>query len=96
MSDSIGDVGDFEEPPRHPTDVQEELQRLSTNLTNTIFEDEIFDEFAEKFPEEFAYQIGETIAIVLGNRAQRFRGKLIEGFNDGIEELTNDMEVEQE
>jgi hypothetical protein len=86
MSDTIGDVGDFEEPPRHPDDIKAELAELSTKMTNDIFENEIFDEFVGKFPEEFVYQIGETIAIVLGDRAQGLRAKLIEGFDGGLEE----------
>lgn len=89
----LGDVGDFEEPPRHPLDIQAELEKLSNATTETIFEEGIFDDYAEKFPEEFAYQMGETIAMVLGDRARRLRAKMIEGYDGGMAEL-EEMGVE--
>lgn len=98
MSDTndLGDTDDFPRPARHPTDIKVELERLSTGVTNAIFEEEIFDEFALKFPEKFAYQIGEALAMLLGNRARRLRAKLLEGYDDGVDELIHDLEIEQD
>ncbi len=97
MSDinDFNDVSEFETPTRHPTDIQKELEKLSDDITNAIFEGEIFDEFVEKYPEEFTFQIGESIAMLLGDRAQRYRNELLKGFDSGIEQLT-DMEIDQE
>ncbi len=88
------DLSQFEKPPRHQEDVNAEIERLSIVLVDLLMENEDVQQYAELAPKAFAEQMGETIAMILGNRARLCFAMLRRGYESGIQEL-EDMDVEQ-
>ena len=88
--DDLGGVEGVPVPPRHKEDIIKELQKLSSALTEAIFENDLFDEYAHKFPAEFAFQVGESVCL-LASPGRTARAKMIEGFDTASDGLLADI-----
>lgn len=93
MSDTIGDVGDFEKPPRHPDDIKTEREKLASAMMEILFESDSFSNYGEKFPQEFAYQMGEAV-VFLAAPGRSVRAQLLQGYDDAVEDIMAEQQEE--
>jgi len=89
MSDinNIEDVSEFEEPPRHPTDIERELQDYRDEFAE-LFEMEL--DWASLDLEDYIQHIGATVGNIICGLAYKQRATyqrlLIKSVNDGIQD----------